>query len=96
MKVDPNSFVHLHLHTEYSLMDGCQKIDTVLDRLKELGMNKVAVTNHGNVINMPAIIEKGAKKGIQVIPGCEFYVCWDHSAIIKDEDHKKTYHMAVS
>ena len=76
-------------------MDGCQKIDTVLDRMKELGMTRFAVTNHGNVINMPAIIEKGAAKGIQVIPGCEFYVCWDHSALIKDEEHKKTYHMVV-
>lgn len=89
------SFVHLHLHTDYSMMDGCQKPAVVFERLKELGMNKVAVTNHGNVINMPYIIEQGAKKGIQVIPGCEFYVCWDHSAIIKDEDHKKTYHMVV-
>jgi DNA polymerase-3 subunit alpha len=77
------------------MMDGCQTPDMVFDRLKELGMNKVAVTNHGNVINMPYIIEKGAKKGIQVIPGCEFYVCWDHSALIKDEDHKKVYHMVV-
>jgi DNA polymerase-3 subunit alpha len=77
------------------MMDGCQKPEVVFDRLKELGMDKVAVTNHGNVINMPAIIEKGAKKGIQVIPGCEFYVCWDHSAIIKDDEHKKTYHMVV-
>lgn len=90
-----NDFVHLHLHTDYSLMDGCQKPSMVFDRLKELGMNRVAVTNHGNVINMPYIIEQGAKKGIQVIPGCEFYVCWDHSALIKDVDHKKVYHMVV-
>lgn len=89
------SFVHLHLHTDYSMMDGCQKPSMVFERLTELGMNKVAITNHGNVINMPYIIEQGAKKGIQVIPGCEFYVCWDHSAIIKDDDHKKTYHMVV-
>ncbi len=89
------SFVHLHLHTDYSMMDGCQKPSMVFERLNELGMNKVAITNHGNVINMPYIIEQGAKKGIQVIPGCEFYVCWDHSAIIKDDEHKKTYHMVV-
>lgn len=89
------SFVHLHLHTDYSMMDGCQKPSMVFERLTELGMNKVAITNHGNVINMPYIIEQGAKKGIQVIPGCEFYVCWDHSAIIKDDEHKKTYHMVV-
>jgi DNA polymerase-3 subunit alpha len=88
-------FVHLHLHTDYSMMDGCQKPDMVFERLKELGMNKVAITNHGNVINMPYIIEKGAKAGIQVIPGCEFYICWDHSALIKDTDHKKVYHMVV-
>lgn len=88
-------FVHLHLHTDYSMMDGCQKPSMVFERLKELGMDKVAITNHGNVINMPYIIEQGAKQGIQVIPGCEFYVCWDHSAVIKDDEHKKTYHMVV-
>jgi DNA polymerase-3 subunit alpha len=76
-------------------MDGCQKPSMVFDRVKELGMNKVAVTNHGNVINMPYIIEQGAKKGVQVIPGCELYVCWDHSALIKDVEHKKVYHMVV-
>ena len=76
-------------------MDGCQKIDTTIKRMKELGMNKFAVTNHGNVINMPYLIEKGAKEGVQVIPGCEFYICWDFPAHLKDEDHKKTYHMVV-
>jgi DNA polymerase-3 subunit alpha len=90
-----SDFVHLHLHTDYSMMDGCQKPAMVFDRLKELEMNKVAITNHGNVINMPYMIEQGAKKGIQVIPGCEFYVCWDHSALIKDTEHKKTFHMVV-
>jgi DNA polymerase-3 subunit alpha len=89
------SFVHLHLHTDYSMMDGCQKPSMVFERLKELGMNKVAITNHGNVINMPYMIEQGTKAGIQVIPGCEFYVCWDHPAAIKDDEHKKTYHMVV-
>lgn len=88
-------FVHLHLHTDYSMMDGCQKPESVFSRCKELGMDKVAITNHGNVINMPKLIEQGAKEGIQVIPGCEFYICWDHSALIKDSDHKKTYHMVV-
>lgn len=90
-----SNFVHLHLHTDYSMMDGCQKPEVVFQRVKELGMNKVAITNHGNVINMPYMIEKGAKVGVQVIPGCEFYVCWDHPASVKDEDHKKTYHMVV-
>lgn len=90
-----SNFVHLHTHTDYSLMDGCQKPEVLFERLKELGMNKVAITNHGNVINMPYMIQKGLKAGIQVIPGCEFYVCWDHSALVKDDDHKKTYHMVV-
>lgn len=56
-------------------------------------MKKVAVTNHGNMINMPKLINQGKKEGIQVIPGCELYVCWDYMAHQKDDDHKKTYHM---
>ena len=66
-------FTHLHLHTDYSMMDGCQKPDQLFGRLKELGMKRVAITNHGNMINMPKLIEKGEKDGIQVIPGCELW-----------------------
>jgi DNA polymerase-3 subunit alpha len=88
-------FVHLHLHTDYSMMDGCQKPEQLFNRIKALGQKKLAITNHGNMINMPQLIEKGAKEGIQVIPGCELYVCWDYSATQKDDEHKKTYHMIV-
>lgn len=42
-------FVHLHVHTEYSLLDGCMRIENMLDRCKELGMRAVAVTDHGNM-----------------------------------------------
>jgi DNA polymerase-3 subunit alpha len=90
-----NNFTHLHLHTDYSMMDGCQKMDVMFKRLKELGMKKVAITNHGNMINMPKLIMEGEKEGIQVIPGCELYVCWDYPATIKDKDHKKVFHMVV-
>ena len=90
-----DNFVHLHLHTDYSLMDGCQKSSDLFTRLKELGMNRVAITNHGSTINMYKIISDGAKQGIQVIPGCEFYVCWDYPATIKDDEHKETYHLVL-
>ncbi|MDD3412595.1 MAG: PHP domain-containing protein [Lachnospiraceae bacterium] len=86
-------FVHLHLHTDYSLMDGLQQPSELFKRATELGLKKIAITNHGNMINMPKLIQEGEKHGIQVIPGCELYVCWDYSAKLKDEEHKKTYHM---
>lgn len=86
-------FIHLHLHTDYSMMDGCQKPEQLFKRATELGFKKLAITNHGNMINMPKLIDYGKKNGIQVIPGCELYVCWDHPAAIKDDEHKKIYHM---
>lgn len=86
-------FVHLHLHTDYSMMDGCQKPEQLFKRANELGLKKLAITNHGNMINMPKLIDYGKKYNIQVIPGCELYVCWDHPATLKDDEHKKTYHM---
>ena len=45
----PSGFVHLHLHSEYSLLDGANRVGRLVDRVKELGMDSVAVTDHGNV-----------------------------------------------
>ena len=86
-------FVHLHLHTDYSLLDGCMKIEQLFGRCEELGIKKVAVTNHGNIINMPKIISDGAKRGIQVIPGCELYVSWDYPRSVREKDKYQAYHM---
>lgn len=88
-------FVHLHLHTDYSLMDGAMKTEDLFKQCEAHGFKKIAVTNHGNVINMPQIIKDGAKKGVQVIPGCELYVSWDYPRTVMDKDKYQAYHMVA-
>ncbi|WP_300340373.1 DNA polymerase III subunit alpha [Fusobacterium sp.] len=68
------NFVHLHLHTEYSLLDGVGKIDDYLDRAKELNMQAIAITDHGNLFGALEFYKKARKKGIKPIIGLEAYV----------------------
>jgi DNA polymerase III subunit alpha len=70
---DPE-FVHLHLHTEYSLLDGASHIDELVDQVGKLGMKAVAVTDHGNMFGAVAFHDACLDKGIKPILGCEIYV----------------------
>lgn len=72
-----NSFVHLHLHTDYSLLDGACRVDRLCKRVSELGMPAVAITDHGNVYGLPAFQDATKKAGIRGILGCEAYTLWD-------------------
>jgi DNA polymerase-3 subunit alpha len=67
-------FVHLHLHTEYSLLDGACRIEELLDRVRALGMRAVAVTEHGNLFSAIQFYDQAHKRGIRPILGCEVYV----------------------
>ena len=67
-------FVHLHLHTEYSLLDGSIRIDSLCDRTRELGMPAVAMTDHGNMFGTVDFYRKVDQAGIKPIIGCEVYV----------------------
>lgn len=70
-------FVHLHLHTEYSLLDGACKIDNLIDYCKENGIDTVCMTDHGNMYGTLHFAEKAAVAGIKYIIGCEFYMTRD-------------------
>jgi len=67
-------FVHLHLHTEYSLLDGACRIDELVGEGVRLGMKAMAITDHGNMFGAVAFHEACRKKGIKPILGCEVYV----------------------
>ena len=64
-------FVHLHLHTEFSLLDGACRIDELLDQVKSLGMPGVAVTEHGNMFSSVIFHDHARKRGLNPILGCE-------------------------
>ncbi len=68
------SFVHLHVHTEYSLLDGSNKITEYASRVKELGMNAAAITDHGVMYGVIDFYKAAKKVGIKPIIGCEVYV----------------------
>ncbi len=68
------SFVHLHLHTEYSLLDGFTRIDRLFDKVKMLGMDAVAITDHGVMFGVVDFYKAAQKTGIKPIIGCEVYV----------------------
>src|SRR5213079_2980747 len=67
-------FVHLHLHTEYSLLDGACRIDELLDQAARLQMPAIAVTEHGNLFSSVMFHDHARQKGVKPILGCEVYV----------------------
>ncbi|HUD09089.1 MAG TPA: DNA polymerase III subunit alpha, partial [Candidatus Saccharimonadales bacterium] len=67
-------FTHLHVHSHYSLLDGLAKIDELLDRAKELGMESLALTDHGVLYGAIEFYQKAKERGIKPIIGCEMYV----------------------
>src|ERR1700734_2050117 len=73
-------FVHLHLHTDYSMLDGACDVDKLCERAKELGMPAVAMTDHGNIFGAVHFVNAAKQAGIKPIVGCELYIC-------KKDDH---------
>lgn len=71
---EKKDFVHLHVHTEYSLLDGANRIKDLVARVKELGMNAVAITDHGVMYGAIEFYKECKKQGIKPIIGCEVYV----------------------
>jgi DNA polymerase III subunit alpha len=73
-------FVHLHVHSDYSLLDGCAKVGNLLTRAKELNMPALALTDHGNLFGLADFVKKADKLhlGVKPIVGCELYLVVDH------------------
>jgi DNA polymerase-3 subunit alpha len=86
-----SEFVHLHLHTEYSLLDGVGKIDEYIDRAKELGMKAIAITDHGNMFGAVEFYKKALAKGIKPIIGMEAYLA-EYSM---EEKKGKNFHIIL-
>ncbi len=74
-----SDFVHLHCHTEYSLLDGAIRIKDLCARAKDYGMPACAITDHGNMFGAAYFYAACKDFGIKPIFGCEVYVCHDHT-----------------
>ena len=75
-----SQFVHLHLHTDYSMLDGACDVEKLCERVKEMGMPAVAMTDHGNIFGAVQFVNAAKHSGVKPIVGCELYVC-------KKDDH---------
>lgn len=84
--------VHLHVHTKYSLLDGMMHIEDIATRLKEIGQDTIAITEHGNLYSNVEAYSKLSKEGIKVINGCEVYICDDVNVNNKDNRY---YHLIL-
>ena len=85
-------FVHLHVHTEYSLLDGAAKVDDLVDHLVKNNINACAITDHGNMYASLYFAEECVKKGIKYIIGCELYATDDH---LQKHAGTKTEHIVL-
>ena len=88
------SFVHLHVHTEYSLLDGLTKIKKLVNTIKEQGGTACAITDHGNMYGAIEFYKACQKAEIKPIIGCEFYTCQGHRSK-KTSQNRKNNHLVL-
>ena len=92
-------FTHLHVHTEYSLLDGSSKIKELVHRAKELGMDSLAITDHGVMYGAIEFYKAALAEGINPILGCEVYVApgsrFDREAAKGAEDDSRYHHLVL-
>ena len=88
-------FVHLHTHSHYSLLDGLPKIPELLDCVKELGMDSVALTDHGVLYGAVEFFKEAKARGIKPIIGAEVYVAFERLSDKRPNVDSKSYHMIL-
>ena len=87
-------FAHLHVHTEYSLLDGLSRIESLVAKAKEFGMDSLAITDHGSLHGIIDFYRAAKKVGIKPIIGCEMYVAYG-SRHSRESGDKSQYHLTV-
>jgi DNA polymerase-3 subunit alpha len=87
-------FVHLHVHTNYSLLDGAIRLNDLMDKTKEFGMDAVSITDHGAMYGALEFYNKAKKAGLKPILGCEFYVT-PGSRHTKNAQSKTLHHLVL-
>ena len=91
----PQKFTHLHVHSHYSLLDGLPKIDQLLNYAKELGMDSLALTDHGVMYGAVEFYKKAKKIGIKPIIGCEVYMARESMYQKRPKIDNKRYHLLL-
>ncbi|MGN0941488.1 MAG: DNA polymerase III subunit alpha, partial [Selenomonadaceae bacterium] len=93
--MDTKNFVHLHVHTEYSLLDGASRIPDLIAETKRLGMKALAITDHGQMYGVVNFYKEAKKAGIKPIIGCEVYLAPHSRKDMFEVDHTRYYHLIL-
>ncbi len=89
-------FVHLHVHSDFSLLDGCCRVDRLLEKAKSMGMSAMALTDHGNLFGAVSFMKHAERNGIKPIIGCEAYLVTDHKNVERPgRDKHVNYHLGL-
>lgn len=89
-------FIHLHNHTQYSLLDGASQIDRLMQKTADLGMDAIAITDHGNMFGVFEFVSQANKKNIKPIIGCEFYIVENrHQKQFTQNQKDKRFHQLL-
>lgn len=90
-----SQFTHLHVHTQFSLLDGAAPIEGLMQKVLSDGMNSLAITDHGNMYGVMNFVTSAQKKGIKPIVGCETYVAHNSRLDKKSKDDRSGYHLVL-
>ena len=90
------AFTHLHVHTQYSILDGLSSINGLFKRCEQLGMHALAITDHGNMFGVKVFMTEAKKHpSVKPIIGCEVYVTRHYDHHLHDTEHRKYYHLIL-
>ena len=92
------NFSHLHVHTQYSLLDGAAQIESLMKNAKANGMTSLAITDHGNMFGVPEFVAKAKEHGILPVIGCEFYIARGsrfEKSKSEEADEKNIFHQLI-
>jgi DNA polymerase III subunit alpha len=97
MSVKDTEFVHLHVHTDHSLLDGCSRTDRLCARAAELGMKALSITDHGVLYGLTSFFKQAEKHGIKPLLGCEIYLVYEEELATVNEQRakQKSRHMGL-
>ena len=90
-----SNFVHLHVHTQYSLLDGACRIKELVEKAKKCNMSALAITDHGNVFGAIEFYQICKKVGVKPIIGCELYVAMNDVLSVKTPSNQAINHLCL-
>lgn len=88
-------FTHLHVHTQYSILDGAAKISSLIDKVKQNGMDSIAITDHGNMFGVLKFMKEARGKGVKPIIGCEVYVARGSRLDKRGQNDRSGHHLIL-